>query len=602
MRRLRLRRCRRFCPSSAHRLGAVVVAIVGVLLYAQTLGYAFVYDDFPLIRDNKVTQQGFESVLPSFAQPFRFDNMRGVDYLYRPLTKAIFCATWGVFGNNPAPFHAWNILLHAATAAIVVAFVGHLLRGARWVSLATGLLFVVHPMHTEVVCNVKRSRRDFFALLFGLLGMLAWMRHRDAGREGTPWWGVAAFAAALFSKESAVTYVAAFAVLDHVRTRASVSAMRRGWIWLGIAVGVFLVARQAVLSNESYLVSPADNALLAVEDPLVRKASAVAYLGLYLKLLLFPYPLSADYSIPQLPLFGPADPQFLLSAAVWTAVVIAAVIAWRRRSLRAFGSVFLLSSMSVSSNLVFMIGTVFGERFGVFRVARRVSSRLVGRRPRAATGGIRGASNRLRRRVRRCRPRGVRMDLSAIARLEGLRCSPQGHVGHGAEQFPRAGVLQRMADRPRADALHVGRGEEGGYRGSQEASPARGGALPRSDQAWTMLGDIERRAGNVPAATIYYEKALAAEHTHPFYAKALNNLGTFYAEKNRIDDAIVLFQKAAKFEDSSSHAWSNLGKAWYVKGNMAEAATAFRKAIAFDPKDPDALRFLPLIAKAGAPR
>lgn len=590
-----------FFPSRLHGFGALVAAVVGIVLYVQTLSYGFVYDDFPLIRDNKVTQQGFDAVFPSFAQPFRFDNMRGVDYLYRPLTKAVFCATWGVFGNNPAPFHALNVVLHAATAALIAAFVGHLLKGAPWVSCATALLFVAHPIHTEVVCNIK-SLDEILALFFGLLGMIAWVRHRDAGRSGVPWAAVVAFAAALFSKESAVTYVAAFFVLDRVRTATDPSVMRRGWFALGLTIAFFLAARQAVLSTEKYLVSPADNALLAVDDFVAQKASAVAYLGLYLKLLVFPYPLSADYSIPQLPIFGVGDWQFLCSAAIWTCIVVAAIVAWRRRSLWTFAWVFLLATMSVSANLVFMIGTVFGERlaysasFVVCLIFAWSTSRWLRPEDSIPRRGVYAALV-VAIAVVGCGWSYLRSPVWKdfdVLRKDMLSTAPNSFrvQAYFAEWLIDPARIRDFSDEEKKAATeqaktHLIRAAE---------------LYPRSDQAWTMLGDIERRAGNIPDATAYYEKALAAEHTHPFYAKALNNLGTFLAEKNRIDDAIALFQKAAKFEDSSSHAWSNLGKAWFVKGNMTEAAAAFRKAIAFDPKDPDALRFLPLIAQAAAGR
>lgn len=120
---------------------------------------------------------------------------------------------------------------------------------------------------------------------------------------------------------------------------------------------------------------------------------------------------------------------------------------------------------------------------------------------------------------------------------------------------------------------------------------------PRSDQAWTLLGDYERRAGNITEATKLYQKAIASEHTHPYYATALNNLGTFYAEEKRYDDAIVLFQKAAKFDKSNSNGFSNLGSCYYVKGNIPDAIKAFRSALEINPKDKAALRVLGALLK-----
>ena len=85
-----------------------------------------------------------------------------------------------LFGNRPHVHHAVNIALFAACAALLCLLVLALLvppgaprpepapAPARVVALVTALLFAAHPIHTEVVANLK-SRDELLCLFFILL-------------------------------------------------------------------------------------------------------------------------------------------------------------------------------------------------------------------------------------------------------------------------------------------------------------------------------------------------------------------------------------------------------------------------------------------------
>ena len=95
---------------------------------------------------------------------------------FRPVTVASFWLNrqWG--GLDPYGFHATNIALHVANA-FLVAVVSSLCfpegRRFRVAALLSGVVFSVHPMHSEAVSNIT-NRAELLSLFFQLLAFVAY--------------------------------------------------------------------------------------------------------------------------------------------------------------------------------------------------------------------------------------------------------------------------------------------------------------------------------------------------------------------------------------------------------------------------------------------
>jgi tetratricopeptide (TPR) repeat protein len=70
---------------------------------------------------------------------------------------------------------------------------------------------------------------------------------------------------------------------------------------------------------------------------------------------------------------------------------------------------------------------------------------------------------------------------------------------------------------------------------------------------------------------------------------AHNNLGTIFAAKDRVDEAIENFRQAIQINPNSFEALNNLGVALATKGRFDEAIENYRKAIQINPNYGDAL-------------
>jgi tetratricopeptide (TPR) repeat protein len=105
--------------------------------------------------------------------------------------------------------------------------------------------------------------------------------------------------------------------------------------------------------NDPYL-----NATLAQEW-----ATNIFTWGKYLVLLIFPHPLTHDYYPWHIGLktWGDAGPGLALLA--YAVMVFFGMYGFRKKKLWAFAILFFLTSFSISSNVVFNIGTLMNERF-----------------------------------------------------------------------------------------------------------------------------------------------------------------------------------------------------------------------------------------------
>jgi len=184
----------------------VLLILFTALLYGNTLLNSYNMDDTLVTQHHRFTSKGFAGISDILKSPYYSDNM-GYSYEYRPVTHISFAVEHQFFGEHPAISHAINVLLYGLTA-ILVFYVLQLLfpvLGLAFTSLVS-LLFIAHPIHTEVVNSIK-NRDEILALLFALLSLIYALQYINRGT----WWRwilVPMFLLlALLSKTSAASFM-----------------------------------------------------------------------------------------------------------------------------------------------------------------------------------------------------------------------------------------------------------------------------------------------------------------------------------------------------------------------------------------------------------
>ncbi|MBI5740779.1 MAG: hypothetical protein HZA16_08655 [Nitrospirae bacterium] len=199
-------------------IAGVAVALTAFLVYANSLGNGFVWDDNNVILTNP-------ALLGSPLSLFR-DIDVGRDYeklpYYRPLTILTFLLEQRLHGLEPSIMHLVNVLLHAAVAFLVYRLAVFII-GDLSAALLAGLLFAVHPVNTESV-NLVTARNN---LLAGLFALSAFLLHCRSGTGKSIYYSLAGalcFLAGLFSKESAMVILPFIAAQEVILLREGASA------------------------------------------------------------------------------------------------------------------------------------------------------------------------------------------------------------------------------------------------------------------------------------------------------------------------------------------------------------------------------------------
>lgn len=231
------------------RLRFQALALFGFscLLYANTLGHDFALDDAIVITDNTLVQRGVAGIPELFAHDsfYGFFDEQDRDALvaggrYRPLTLALFAVEHTLF-EGPFLHHLLNVCWYGLL--VVVAYL--LLRRLAlpdWIAFGAAALFAAHPLHTEVVANIK-GRDEIIALLGGLAGAYLIMK---AAREDHGWGAVAgagAFLLGCLAKENAITFAAVIPLLLYV----FVGKGYRQLLPLAVATVAYLLLRLSVV-------------------------------------------------------------------------------------------------------------------------------------------------------------------------------------------------------------------------------------------------------------------------------------------------------------------------------------------------------------------
>lgn len=351
--------------SSLALLLSLILAGIAFLLYANTLSHDYTVDDATVLANNKQTIQGVKAIPDIFTSSYRKGFWDRKESLYRPLSVAMFAIEWQIAPNNPHLSHWINVILYAITGAVLFVFLKTLFNENKiYLAFFVALLFIVHPIHTEVVANIK-GRDEILSFLFSVLAMFFLTKGFDKKNMGFNILCGTFFLLALLSKESALTLIAIAPLLLLIFRGANFRSAVISASPFFVSALVYLIIRASVLGGISNFteILPINNSLVASTDFVVQKATAIFILGKYLLLLFIPHPLSFDYSFNRIANRGFADAGVLISLLFFLYVLFFSIKNIGKRNVSAFGILFFLITISLTSNIFFLIESVMAERF-----------------------------------------------------------------------------------------------------------------------------------------------------------------------------------------------------------------------------------------------
>ena len=377
----------------------IILAAVSIGLYINTLRNDYALDDSMVLIRNSFTQDGVSGIgdifkYDTFTGFWVFnDSTRTVEQIvkekkllaggrYRPLSLATFALEIELFGkdfydeNNkyvgqgcPAINHAMNAIYYALTVVLLYLILVRLFPrkdDSWWFSIPfiAAMLFAFHPIHTEVVANVKG--RDEILTLLGSLAALWWsIKYIDTKKLYYLVLSGLALLCGLFSKENAIVFLAIVPLTLYYFTNAKWKEIGKVMIPLVLASVAFLAVRGMVLGWEH-----SEQTKELMNDPFINMTVSERYgtifvtLLMYIKLLFIPHPLTYDYYPWQIPKTELTDGLALLSIAIYVALGIYAVYGMiKKKDIASYSILFFLIPLAPVCNIFFAVGTLMNERF-----------------------------------------------------------------------------------------------------------------------------------------------------------------------------------------------------------------------------------------------
>ena len=488
-----------------------------------SIGGEFISDDRNAIVSNELVTTPDPSAIIS--QRSWWGSQRADAAGYRPVTTLSFAANHVLGGLDPMGYHLANLILHGVVAWLVFLLALRLgmTATAAWTA---GAAFSLLPIHSEAVAWVV-GRAELLATAGYLLALLLILDYRQHGRRWRLLAASVIFIAAVLSKENALTLLAVPPIVALVLP-GPVQKRRRDfetWAWLLVALVGVMAIRATVGEGLGRGGDLLDNPL-GVLPTATRLLGALAVLGHYLWLSLWPAKLSADYSYNALGLV----PGFSGNAYVALALVLlafGAAAAWhcRRKNPAVTLSLLLaVSTYAIVSNAVIPIGTIMAER--LFYLPSVGICLVLG----AATAGV-------------------------------------------FDRAPRATATVLITVAVAWLAVDINRSYD--WRSSLRLFRSATLAVPHSARAHMELASAYGKAGDTEAALVSFKRAT---DIMPGYAAAWYNKANMLARKGRYGEATEAYRQAITHAPAFEQAWFNLGLTYRIIGRPDQSALALERA------------------------
>jgi len=329
-------------------ISIVLIAILGLVVYTNALGNSFVWDDDFLIVKNCYIKS-WRHLPRIFCLDLFYGTVEGWNY-YRPIQTLSYMVDYSIWHLRPFGYHISSLLFHILNACLVYLLVNLLSRDRR-ISLITGSLFVVHPVHTAAVAYIS-GRADLLVTFFFLISIWLFIKHTNylhTKRTLCYIGSLFSFILALLSKEIALIFPLIVVLYGctfmdrtpHLRLRDRIV---KRYLAYFIIAGIYIFLRATVLNFAEELTP------LSQTPIHLRLLTMCRVVFTYLRLLFFPIGLHMEWDVqPATSFFNlPVIASLLVLIFIWIAIAKS----YRYSRTISFASLWFFICLIPVSNLV----------------------------------------------------------------------------------------------------------------------------------------------------------------------------------------------------------------------------------------------------------
>jgi tetratricopeptide (TPR) repeat protein len=550
-----------------------LLALVGALVYLNSLPNGFVFDDYAVIVENKYINNPNTDFLSFFNRSYF--KIAGGEASYRPVATLSYYLIHRAVGMNSFYYHLTSVALHILNILLVYWTARFILKNPGS-ALIAGLLFACHPAQTEAVDCVAYNE-DLLTAFFFLLAFSMYLKATpaDLNKAKVQYYSgsLLCFLLGLLSKEMAITLPAVLLLYDltlRAGERDSFSVKMilkavkdRGRLYAGYAaVSLFYLSLRFV-----FLSYPAAPAAPSYGSLLERILYLPAHIFSFIKLALFPVDLNADYVFSYPP--GFFDISNLAGFTIVVGLAAASFYIYRHSRKIFFCMWWFPITLFPVYNLI-PIFNPLAERYlyipliGFCMLAALIFNDLFFRRlaptaplkilTLAALIAVVGFYVT----VTVARNRDWKDGFTLWAKT--VKQSPGSSVAHGSlgRAYQEQGQLEKAAAEYEK-ALRI---------------------YPADYKAHYNLGVIYDKQDRLTKAVHHYLRAI---EINPAFANPHFNLANVYQRQGLPGKAIGQYHEVIKLDPEDFEARNNLGVLYAMQGDLEKALSEWEKVLQIDP-------------------
>ncbi len=377
---------------------AIIVGLLAFVLYCNTFKHEYALDDTIVIVKNEYVYEGFAGIkdiltkdaFDSYYRQFNSSNQLAGGR-YRPLSIVTFAIEQQFFGavpkekvdsvlergmtyemkapaeqkflQNMATRHVFNVLWYMGCVITLLYFLRYIVfKDNTIIALIAAVLFTVHPIHTEVVANVK-SRDEIMSLMLICATFIFAFKYYEEDKIKNLFIAMGCMFLAFLAKEYAITMVLLLPLAFYLFNGFSISKCFSATLPYIAVVAVYAMVRFSIVASMN---ASSDNDILnnpyANADNIQKLATKISTTLNYIKLLLFPHPLSSDYSYNTISYKTFSHWSVWLSLLVHVALFRGMFYYFKKKHVLSFAIAFYLLNILIVCNIIFNIGGTMGER------------------------------------------------------------------------------------------------------------------------------------------------------------------------------------------------------------------------------------------------
>lgn len=564
---------KRFFDNFTIPKAALILFVIGFVVYGNTLHNPFLWDDYNLIVDNTFIKDWH--FFPHYFTQNLFAGANQNDGYWRPLQLLSYAIDYHIVGLDPFLYHFENILWHIV-AAFLVYLVFLKLFFNRTAAFISALLFLVHPLQIEAVTYVA-GRSDSMPAVFFLLSFFFFLKYaNETMRKRELFLSLSFFTLSFFVHERTIIFPLIITVYLFTLYRGPFLKSTKEKI-LSLVPYFFLSLiyfffRLTVLKftddlphigNQSFLEAVVHNTQMFFK-----------LIAVFFGLFIYPSALSLTREIAQPTSFF--DPVVLIGFALTTLSFIIIFISLKRKKEAAFGILWFWILFSLSAYTYFKIGFALEHWFylPILGLSLPLSLFITRKITESEQKTLRIVSSSLVIAVL------LALSLRTIIRNEdwgnpisfykkGLSAG-----AHPTKSLTNLGV----------EYLRIGQ--------TEDATEAFKKATQYEDAEftpWVNLGLIYQELGKNDLAERNFLMALE-KNTRSL--DVYDGLITIYFSQARYDDAFLIANQALHYYPNDSILLANLGSLYFERKDDVQALFFLEKASSLDPENKDIRAFI----------